>query len=268
MPDCLLAVGSNLGDRRPTILQAIDEIGKLATTRVTSRSTLRETLPVGGPPEQHPYLNGAVTIATALPPVELLEGLRTIEERLGRARGEVWGPRAIDLDLLLYGSRVIVSEFLTVPHPRMSFRPFVLEPAAEIAGEWEHPLLGSPLRVLWKRLTGGDDYMVLYGGDARIRDWHAGRLLRAHPEIRSVTETLAQESYAPQVGDTCWLALDEAPILAEAAPRLAIFFTQGDLPTLTGVPTLILPGEQREDRLFDLQGAVEAVWPQLGGRTL
>src|SRR5690606_10456711 len=177
--------------------------------------------------DQVPYLNGAVAIATELPPIELLEELRTIEERLGRERGQVWGPRAIDLDLLLYGNRVIVSEVLTVPHPRMSFRPFVLEPAVEIAGEWEHPLLGCPLEVLWQRLTEGDDYLVLYGGDTRIRDWHAGRLVKTHPELRSVTDSNDQTNYASQVGGTCWLALDSAPLLPEAAPRLAIFFTQG-----------------------------------------
>lgn len=268
MPNCLLAVGSNLGTRQATIQQAIEEIGTLATTRVTACSKLYETPPVGGPRDQPPYLNGALTITTQLPPIELLEALRTIEEKLGRQRGEVWGPRAIDLDLLLYDQQIIVSELLVVPHPRMTFRRFVLEPAVEIAGQWQHPLLGTPLSALWERLTRGDDSMVLYGGDAQIRDWHAGRLLLAHPALRSVTQYLANDDYAPQVGDTCWLSLNEDPLLTEAAPRLAIFFTQGECPTLPGVPTLMLPNERREDRLFDLQGAVEAVWPQLGGQTL
>jgi len=265
MPDCLVAVGSNLGDRGPTIDRAIEAIDSLPTTQVAARSRLRETSAVGGPPGQGPYLNGTITLATELPAVELLQDLRTIEERLGRERHEVWGPRAIDLDLLLYGNEVVVSEFLTVPHPRMSFRPFVLEPAVEIAGDWEHPLLACPLECLWERLREGDDYLVLYGGDARVRDWYAGQLLREYEGLRSVTEINSTSSYAPQVGDTCWLALDGAPVLAEAAPRLAIFFTRGEKPSMTGVPTLILPNEQRDERLFDLQGAVEAVWPELGG---
>jgi 2-amino-4-hydroxy-6-hydroxymethyldihydropteridine diphosphokinase len=265
MPRCLVAVGSNLGDREPTLRQAIAAIGQLPSTRVLAQSQFRETSPLGGPSGQGPYLNGAVTLSTQLPPVELLQQLRTIEEELGRQRREVWGPRAIDLDLLLYGQEVVVSEFLTLPHPRMTFRPFVLEPAVEIAGDWEHPLLACPLSRLWERLQQGDDYMVLYGGEANVRDWYAGHLLRHYPGLKSVTEMASNSSYAPQVGDTCWLALERAPVLAKAAPRLALFFTRGEKPPVSGVPTLILPNEQREDRLFDVRGAVEGVWPELGG---
>jgi 2-amino-4-hydroxy-6-hydroxymethyldihydropteridine diphosphokinase len=121
-----VAVGANVGDRERTIRAAI-----AALPGVVGVSTLRETAPVGvtGQPD---FLNGAVALDTAMTARELLDGLLAIERALGRERGERWGPRTIDLDLLLYGDEVIVEPGLAVPHPRLHERRFALEPLAEL----------------------------------------------------------------------------------------------------------------------------------------
>jgi 2-amino-4-hydroxy-6-hydroxymethyldihydropteridine diphosphokinase len=124
-----VGVGANLGDRRATIAEAIGLL-----EGVLAKSDLRETDPVGVT-DQPAFLNGAVVIETDLSPRELLETLLTVERRLGRERRERWGPRTIDLDLLLYGDETIDEPGLTVPHPRLHERRFVLEPLAELDPE-------------------------------------------------------------------------------------------------------------------------------------
>ncbi len=113
---------------------------------VTAVSEIRETEPVG-PVEQGPFLNGAVRIETDLGPRELLERLLAVEQRLGRVREERWGPRTIDLDLLLYGDLVVDEPGLTVPHPRLHERRFALEPLADLAPSLEIPGKG-PISML------------------------------------------------------------------------------------------------------------------------
>jgi pantoate--beta-alanine ligase len=145
MVPCLLGLGSNLGDRVENLSLAIAAIRKRAGIRFASASSFHETTPVGGPPGQTRYLNAAVAIETHLSAEALFTALVEIERKLGRERTERWGPRTIDLDLLLYGDALIESPALTVPHPRMSERRFVLAPAAEIAADWRHP--GSSLTI-------------------------------------------------------------------------------------------------------------------------
>lgn len=127
-----VGIGSNLGDRRASIERAVERIGAIPGTRVAARASVRETTPVGGPP-QPDYLNTVVAVETALEPEALLAGLRAIEDGLGRVRDERWGPRTVDLDILLFGDRTLDSPSLSVPHPRMTERRFVLEPLAELA---------------------------------------------------------------------------------------------------------------------------------------
>lgn len=141
-----MALGSNLGDRAGPIRAALARMSDLPDTRVLRVSDLFETLPVG-PGEQGLYLNAAAVLATTLPPGELLGGLLEAERALGRDRssGERWGPRVIDLDLLLYGEQSLSEPGLTLPHPRMCERAFVLVPLAEVAGDW--PVPGTALTV-------------------------------------------------------------------------------------------------------------------------
>ena len=128
-----VGLGANLGDREETIRAAVGALGAEDGVEVVAVSTLRETEPVGVG-EQPPYLNGAAELETALTAPELLDRLLAVERRFGRVRipGE-HGPRTLDLDLLLYGDEVLDEPGLTVPHPRLHERRFVLEPLAELA---------------------------------------------------------------------------------------------------------------------------------------
>jgi 2-amino-4-hydroxy-6-hydroxymethyldihydropteridine diphosphokinase len=137
-----VGVGSNLGDRERTIRAAID-----ALPGVVAVSALRETEPVG-PVEQPSFLNGAVALETELSPRELLDVLLAVERRLGRERRERWGPRTIDLDLLLYGDRSLDEPGLSLPHPRLHERRFALEPLAELDPELEIPGRGRVKMLL------------------------------------------------------------------------------------------------------------------------
>jgi 2-amino-4-hydroxy-6-hydroxymethyldihydropteridine diphosphokinase len=125
-----IALGANLGDPEQAIRDAIERIRALGV--ITAVSSIHVTAPVGGPPNQPDYRNAVLALRTALPPEELLDRLLAIERDMGRVRRERWGPRIIDLDLLTYSDRVIDTTTLTLPHPRMNERPFVLEPLAEI----------------------------------------------------------------------------------------------------------------------------------------
>jgi 2-amino-4-hydroxy-6-hydroxymethyldihydropteridine diphosphokinase len=127
----VLGVGSNLGDRLANLQAAVDELAARPGVRVLRSSRVYETDPVGGPP-QPDYLNAVVAIETSLDPLELLSACLAVERDLGRVRAERWGPRTIDVDVLVFDERTIDEPELVVPHPRMLERPFVLVPLAEI----------------------------------------------------------------------------------------------------------------------------------------
>jgi 2-amino-4-hydroxy-6-hydroxymethyldihydropteridine diphosphokinase len=127
-----IALGSNLGDREGTIRAALGDLEEQGDIRVRCCSSLHETQGVGGPPGQGPYLNAVAEVETELSPRALLERLQEVERRHGRRRTVPDAPRTLDLDLLLYGERVVNEPDLIVPHPRMWERPFVMEPLCEI----------------------------------------------------------------------------------------------------------------------------------------
>jgi len=149
-----IALGSNMGDRQTALRAAVERIGRLPTTRVTQVSTWIKTAPVGGPPGQGEFLNGALAVQTDLPPEQLMTSLLAIEHDLGRDRANEphHGPRIIDLDLLLYGNAIINTPALTVPHPRMHERRFVLAPLAHIAPDAVHPVGQQTISQLLLRL--------------------------------------------------------------------------------------------------------------------
>ena len=136
-----IALGSNEGDREFQFLRAVAETGKLAGTRITALSSFYDTDPVGGVPQPN-FLNGAARLETTLDPHQLLTELQRIETVIfHRKRDVTWGPRPIDLDILFYDDDIITDEELVIPHPRLHLRRFVLQPLADIAPDFVHPLL-------------------------------------------------------------------------------------------------------------------------------
>jgi 2-amino-4-hydroxy-6-hydroxymethyldihydropteridine diphosphokinase len=136
-----VGLGANIGPREVTLLRAVDLLSEADGLDVLGVSRFRETDPVGVV-DQPPFLNGAARIETSLGPRELLALLLEIERSLGRVREERWGPRTIDLDLLVYGDRILDEPGLRVPHPRLPERRFVLEPLAELDPDLVIPGLG------------------------------------------------------------------------------------------------------------------------------
>ncbi len=137
-----VALGSNLGDPLGTLRAARRALSEVA--RVTGASSLYRTAPVGGPPGQPNYLNAVIRLEPfERDPERFLGVLFGLERAFGRERAEPWGPRTLDLDLLAWGARVQESPTLTLPHPRMMARAFVLGPLCELCPSWQHPVTGT-----------------------------------------------------------------------------------------------------------------------------
>ncbi len=142
MTRAYVALGANLGPREETLHRAVELLAEAEGVEVLAVSEIRETEPVGVVDQPH-FLNGAVALETSLPPRSLLDLLLDIERTLGRVREERWGPRVVDLDLLVYGDLALDQPGLQVPHPRLRGRRFALEPLADLDPELEIPGLGK-----------------------------------------------------------------------------------------------------------------------------
>ena len=145
-----IALGGNLGDRAETLATALAMLDERQSISVLRLSKMVQTAPVGGPDGQGAYLNAAAEIETSLSPLELLDVLQDIERKLGRDRlsEQRWGERTCDLDILLIGDLVMDTPELTIPHPRMHQRKFVLAPLNEIAAEVVHPVFDKTVSAL------------------------------------------------------------------------------------------------------------------------
>lgn len=138
-----IALGSNLGDSLTTLETALKRLNDIPEIQVKSCSSWYETAPVG--PPQPNYINGCAILEVQLTPQILLETLLKVEQQFGRVRREQWGPRTLDLDLLLFGNFILKTPDLELPHPRMKERAFVLVPLAEVLPNWIDPSTGKAI---------------------------------------------------------------------------------------------------------------------------
>ncbi len=159
--DVYVALGSNLSDPVAQVQKALQELSELPYTSLVTSSSLYLTKPVG-PQDQDDFVNGVARLQTSLMPLELLDELQALEISHRRVRRRHWGPRTLDLDLLLYADQVITHPRLTVPHPEMHRRGFVLKPLMEIAPHLVMPD-GTPVKSLYDQLSADDLKMQLIG---------------------------------------------------------------------------------------------------------
>jgi 2-amino-4-hydroxy-6-hydroxymethyldihydropteridine diphosphokinase len=173
--DCLVSFGSNVGDGRAAYSFVRDFLRNHSNIQRVRASSLIKTRPIGGDPVQAEYLNGAIRFEVDLSPVELFRVLRSAESSLGRVRDRRWGPRTVDLDLLLFDRLVdqweIDSQWLLeIPHPRMSFRRFVLKPAAEIAADMFHGEAQMTIEELLRHLDDRPNIVAIFDDAERISE--------------------------------------------------------------------------------------------------
>lgn len=291
MLTCLLGLGSNVGDREATLAAAIGEIAALPDVQVVRHSGWHRSPPIGGPTGQGEFVNAAVVIDTTIAPLILLAEMQQIETRHGRQRPERWSPRTLDIDILLYGNEVSETAMLTLPHPRMSFRPFVLEPATEIAPRMLHPTIGWPIERLLAHLQLASERVSLLSPSEELRDQlaallasHRGARVIDRPRFATVDhhwpalwttwlEVPAQPpSGAPTAGSPTELpyAAAEFPkfsvlLDADVAHRGADKLQWSTLVRQPGRgPTLRLQTTDGPEIEADVLAAMDAVWPDLG----
>jgi 2-amino-4-hydroxy-6-hydroxymethyldihydropteridine diphosphokinase len=267
-----IALGSNLGDRQAFLDQALARLAEHQGVRVEQVSRAWETHPVGGPPGQGLFLNAAARLSTDLSPHELLQLLLSVEQQLGRERGERNGPRIIDLDLLLHGELVLRDPVLELPHPRMHERTFVLGPLAEIAPMLLHPVLKkTPAELLAGLSTRGATHRPLAGRAAVVTGASSGigraialafaargaNLLlharRSHEKLAAVRDLIRQHDVQCNIV-TADLREHLAPVrlvdhAADCLGRLDIWVNNAGADILTGVNAK-LPFLQRLQELL------------------
>ncbi len=155
-----ISVGSNLGDKATNCRLGIDAVDRLDNCRLTAVSRFYRTAPVDYR-DQDWFVNAAIEVSTRLSPPSLLEGLQTIQTEAGRPRSGIrFGPRILDLDILFFGNRVVDSPVLTIPHPRLHKRRFVLEPLCDINPGIVHPVLNESIQTLLSRIDDPEQEII------------------------------------------------------------------------------------------------------------
>jgi 2-amino-4-hydroxy-6-hydroxymethyldihydropteridine diphosphokinase len=288
MATALLGLGSNVGNREETLRSALAAIDALPDVRVRRASEFYKTRPLGGPAGQDEFFNAATTIETKTPPLQLLDEMQDIESRHGRApASERWAARPLDIDLLIYDDEVMETPMLTLPHPRMTYRRFVLQPAVEIAPRTLHPVIGWPIERLLLHLDLASDRVAIVSPSEKYRKFFAdfiAKKFNARPAERP-TFTTAEQFWPAAL--TMWLDVTPSssdaetisgkagalPYAAAAFPKLSILLdADSDSPQLAKSqwsatvrrpgrgPTLRLQETEAETFQTEIAAAIEAVW--------
>lgn len=239
MSQALIGLGSNLGDRRSNLESAIDALAGTPGVEVRAVSTFHETSPVGGPEGQRAFLNAAAALETELDPEPLLDLLNAIEARAKRVRIVRWGARTLDLDLLLFDSQVVRTPRLTLPHPRMALRRFVLAPLSEIAPAAVDPITTWSVGELLANLDRRPSSLALLGDDASLKEAIVRLLVSRlgattgpsftefQPSVIALAPLEPSLNPTAETSDNRWLITDSPPpFLGSSAPS-----SRGDQPT-------------------------------------
>ncbi len=222
MPLALVALGSNQGPRVQLLQQARAWLSSRRSLHPQGASRVWLTRPVGGPAKQPQFANQVLLFRAECSPLELLELLQQCEAQLGRKRQQLWGPRTLDADLLLYGQEVIQTPRLLVPHPRMSFRRFVLQPAVEVAPRMIHPVAGMYLQHLLRQLDQSEQVLVLWPGR---QIWQALRKAASQSSERLVRlgpwqlKLAGEKDSAPWDPNTWEVFFGEEELASDQLPR-------------------------------------------------
>ncbi len=253
MPHALIALGSNLGDRAAHLRAALAQLANLPQTRLLARSSWHETPPIGGPGAQGTFLNGAVLASSTLEPVALLDELQRIETVVGRVRSERWAARTLDLDLLMVDGVELHADRLELPHPRMHYRHFVLQPAAEVAPWMAPPGCGWTLAALANHISHGPRAVRVAAAEAETARKLAERL---RTRLASMGRGIPVDEYAP--GDPLrGLILAVAPTGSDRRDMRRILH----LPAVG--PIVWLDEAGLEPLAGDAQAALASAWPEL-----
>lgn len=167
MPRCLISLGANLGDPLSSMKQALHWLKKSFGEAAVDASRFYRTPAIGGPENQQEFLNAVVAIETDQSPWDVWHVIRDVEQRMGRTRNLRWEARAIDIDVLLYEDQRIWTPHFKIPHPRMSMRRFVLEPALEVAANWIEPVSGWSIQRLFDHISAGPPSILVCGDAAQ-----------------------------------------------------------------------------------------------------
>lgn len=225
MPESLIALGANLSDKSQVLHEAVECLADRPGVQLVAMSQVIETFPIGVPDSDATFLNAAARFDVELEPGLWLETLLETERQLGRQRSVRWGARKIDLDLLLYGQEVISSRPLWVPHPRMAFRRFVMQPAVEVGGDMWHPLCGSSLSHVWEFLNREPNLIVWLLAEDQHRElvsqrsFHHDVLCRPVSDLKDFEEVLSESARHLTTGPV--QGADAASVLCMVSPQVA-----------------------------------------------